>query len=181
MKMIDVIHTDTHGGGIMVFAAHKKSSHKIKKKVGMFLDNEKKLGLHKLSTYKKFATRPPMVKKQLTKMLKDLKKQGKRIAAYGASAKATTLLQYCNIGPGIIDYITDSAPSKQGKYTPGTHIPIVPPETLKSKSVDYIVITAWNYAQNIMEKESWFKDQGGKFIIPIPEPLIVESLKEYEK
>lgn len=173
MKMIDVIHTDTHGGGIMVFAAHKESSHKIKKKVGMFLDNEKKLGLHKLSTYKKFAIRPPMVKKQLTKMLQDLKKQGKRVAAYGASAKATTLLQYCNIGPDLVDYITDSAPSKQGKYTPGTHILIVPPETLKSKPVDYIVITAWNYAQNIMEKESWFKDQGGKFIIPIPDPVMI--------
>ena len=84
------------------------------------------------------------------------------------------MLQYCNIGPDIIDYITDSAPSKIGKYTAGTHIPIVPEETLKKQTPDFILITAWNYAKNIMEvKEKWFKDQGGKFIIPIPEPKII--------
>lgn len=176
MKIIDVIHTDTHGGGIMVFASHSRSSFPIAKAVNKFLENEKRFGLDKLSTYKNFAKRPPIVKEQLTKMLLDLKKKGRKIVAYGASAKATTLLQYCNIGPNIIDYITDSAPSKQGKFTPGTHIPIVKPEILKSKLPDYIVITAWNYANNIMEKEKWFKEGGGKFIIPIPKPRIVELI-----
>ncbi len=174
MKMIDVIHTDTHGGGIMVFAAHESASFPTSKAVGEFLENESQLGLNKLSTYKKFALRPPLVKKKLTKMLLDLKKKGKKITAYGASAKATTLLQYCGIGANIIDYITDSAPSKIGKFTPGTHIPIVPEDTLKKQTPNYIVITAWNYAQHIMEKkEPWFKEAGGKFIIPIPEPKIV--------
>lgn len=173
MKIIDIIHTDTHGGGIMVFAAHASAPFPIGKAVGKFLENEKKLGLHKLSEYKKFAQRPPFVKKKLTEMLLDLKKKGQKIAAYGASAKATTLLQYCNIGPDVIDYITDSAPSKQGKFTPGTRIPVVKPETLKSDTPDYIVITAWNYAENIMEKEKWFKSSGGKFIIPIPDPTII--------
>ncbi len=173
MEIIDVIHTDTHGGGIMVFASHKLSSHSISKTVQEFMENEKKLGLHKISTYKRFAKRPPMVKKSLTKLLKDLKKKGKKITAYGASAKCTTLLQYCNIGSDVIDYITDSAPSKQGKFTPGSHIPIVAPEILKLKTPDYIVITAWNYAKNIMEKENWFTKKGGKFIIPIPEPKII--------
>lgn len=173
MDIIDVIHSDTHGGGIIVFASHSPLPFPIKKSVSEFLNNEKLLGLNKLTTYKKFAKVPPIVKKKLTKILLDLKANGKKIAAYGASAKATTLLQYCSIGPEVIDYITDSAPSKQGKYTPGTHIPIVPPERLKQKKVDYIVITAWNYANNIMEKEKWFKDAGGKFIIPIPEPKII--------
>lgn len=176
MKIIDIIHTDTHGGGIMVFASHSRSSFSTGKAVDKFLGNEKRFGLDKLSTYKKFAKRPPIVKKQLTKMLLNLKKKGKKIIAYGASAKATTLLQYCNIGPNIIDYITDSAPSKQGKFTPGTHIPIVKPEILRSKTPDYIIITAWNYAANIMEKEKWFKEGGGKFIIPIPKPRIVELI-----
>lgn len=175
MEIIDIIHTDTHGGGIMVFATHSPSFLSASKTVGKFLENEEKLGLHKFSTYKKFAKKPPLVRKKLTKMLLDLKKNGKKIAGYGASAKCTTLLQYCNIGPDIIDYITDSAPSKQGKYTPGTHIPIVAPQTLKVKKVDYILITAWNYAQNIMEKENWFTKEGGKFIIPIPQPKIVMS------
>lgn len=173
LKIIDVIHTDTHGGGIMVFVSHLRSEFPIGKAVNEFIEKEKSFGLNKLSTYKKFAQRPPLVKKVLTKMLFDLKKKGKKIVAYGASAKATTLLQYCNIGPDIVEYITDSAPSKQGKFTPGTYIPIVSPDILKTKTPDYIIITAWNYADNIMEKEKWFKDGGGKFIIPIPEPKIV--------
>lgn len=174
LKLIDVTHTDTHGGGIMVYAAHKNSTHKIQPIVAEDLDKEKLLKLNKLSTYQEFAKRPPLVKKNLRSILKKLKKQGKKIAGYGASAKCTTLLQYSNLGADIFDYITDSAPSKQGKYTPGTHIPIVPPEMLKEKPVDYIVITAWNYASNIMEKEKWFTNNGGKFIIPIPEPIIVD-------
>lgn len=174
MEIFDVIHTDTHGGGIMVFASHSPSRIAIEESVDKFLINEKSLGLHKLTTYQNFSKKPPLIKKKLTKILSDLKKRGKKITAYGASAKATTLLQYCNIDTSIIDYITDSAPSKIGKFTPGTHIPIVPEYTLKINKPDYIVITAWNYAKNIMEKkESWFKDQGGKFIIPIPEPVII--------
>lgn len=174
MEIIDVIHTDTHGGGIMVFATHSPSPFAISETVNKLLENEKKTGLDKLSTYQKFAKRPLMVKKKLTKLLLELKKKGKKITAYGASAKATTLLQYCNIGPDLIDYITESAPSKIGKYTPGTHIPILPEDTLKRETPDYIVITAWNYANHIMEKkEKWFHDAGGKFIIPIPEPKII--------
>lgn len=173
MEIIDIIHTDTHGGAIMVFAAHTPSPFPIGKAVSEFIKNENKLGLDKVSAYKKFAKNPPQVKTKLTKMLLDLKKKGKKIVAYGASAKATTLLQYCNLGPEVIQYITDSAPSKIGKYTPGTHIPIVSPDTLKKNIPDYIVITAWNYAKNIMEKETWFKEKGGKFIIPIPEPKII--------
>lgn len=174
MKIIDVMHTDTHGGAVMVFAAHQESLHPVGKKVSEFLEKEQKFGLHKLSVYKKFAKRPLKVKENLTKMLIDLKKKGKKIAAYGASAKATTLLQFCNIGPDIIDYITESAPSKIGKFTPGTHIPIVPEDTLKKQTPDYILITAWNYADHIMNnKETWFKKTGGRFIIPIPEPVII--------
>lgn len=174
MKIIDIIHTDTHGGAIMVFATHLTSPLPVGKTVGELLKQEKKLGMDKISIYKKFAQRPPFVKKGLTKMLLGLKRKGKKIAAYGASAKATTLLQYCHIGPNVIDYITDSAPSKIGKYTPGTHIPIVPEDTLKRQTPDYILITAWNYAEHIMEKkEKWFHDAGGKFIIPIPEPKII--------
>lgn len=174
MEIIDIIHTDTHGGAVMVFAAHSPSPFPVAKVVGEFLKNEKRLGLDKLTTYKKFAKIPPLVKSKLTKMLLNLKKKGKKIVAYGASAKATTLLQYCNIGPDLIEYITDSAPSKIGKYTPGTHIPIVSEDTLKKNKPDYILITAWNYAKNIIEKkEVWFQESGGKFIIPIPEPKII--------
>lgn len=171
LKMIDIIHTDTHGGGIMVFASHKDSKHKVRKSVSKFLKDEKKFGVHKFETFENFAKRPPKVKKDLRKLLLSYKKQGKRIVGYGASAKCTTLLQYCNLDQDIIDYITDSAPSKQGKFTPGSHIPIVKPDELKKNPPDVIVIFAWNYAENIMEKEKWFKESGGKFIIPIPLPV----------
>ncbi len=173
LKMIDVVHTDTHGGGIMVFASHLKSPLQVGKSVSRFMKNEKIMGLSTLKPYRNFAKRPPIVKEKLLKMLKKYKKEGKKIAGYGASAKCTTLLQYCGLGTKTIDYITDSAPSKQGKFTPGTHIPIVPPEKLKEDTPDVILITAWNYAKNIMEKEKWFKERGGKFIIPIPEPRII--------
>lgn len=174
MEIFDVIHTDTHGGGIMVFTCHNSSSFRVRKSVKQFLQMEKEMGIHLIETYHNFAARPQLMKKKLRKLLLELKRLGKKIAAYGASAKGMTLLQYCNIDTSLIDYITDSAPSKQGKFTPGTHIPIVPEDTLKINKPDYIVITAWNYAKNIMEKrESWFKDQGGKFIIPIPEPVVI--------
>ena len=174
MQVFDVKHTDTHGGGIMVFASHNSPlPFKVKRSVKDMLGSEIRFGLHLLKTYKNFAKRSPRVKKQLTRLLIDYKKKGKKIAGYGASAKCTTLLQYCGLGTETIDYITDSAPSKQGKFTPGTHIPIVPPEKLKTSTPDIILITAWNYAKNIMEKEKWFKDQGGKFIIPIPEPVVI--------
>src|SRR3989338_3527926 len=173
MEIIDILHTDTHGGAVMVLASHTPAPFPVGKAVGEFIKNEKKLGLGKISTYKKFAKHPPQVRLKLTKILLDLKKKGKKIVAYGASAKATTLLQYCYIGTDVIEHIPDSAPSKIGKFTPGTHIPIVPADTLKKNRPDYIVITAWNYAKNIMEKEAWFKASGGKFIIPIPEPKII--------
>lgn len=174
MKIIDIIHTDTHGGGIMVFASHTSSSVPVSKMVEKLLTEEKNQGLHRLSTYRRFALKPPRVKKELVKILKDLKRKGGTIVGYGASAKGTTLLQYCNIGTNLIDYVTDNAPSKQGKYTPGTHIPIVPPSRLKENPPDYIVILAWNYAPHIMNvQEQWFSKQGGKFIIPIPFPTIL--------
>lgn len=175
MGVIDVIRTDTHGGGIMVFASHKGSDFPTSEVVFELLESERLAGLYKLSTYRKFAERPPMIKKKLTCMLSDLKKNRKSISAYGASAKGSTLLQYCGFGPDVIDYITDDAPSKQGKYMPGTHIPIVPSIVLREKIPDYILITAWNYASNIMAKESWFKEVGGSFIVPIPEPAIIEA------
>jgi ABC-type Fe3+-hydroxamate transport system substrate-binding protein len=173
LEMFDVKHTDTHGGAIMVFASHSPLKFPIGNNVKKLLNKEKVMGLDKLSTYKKFAERPPMIRQKLVKMLKEIRKNKKRIVGYGASAKCTTLLQYCGINRKLIDYITDSAPSKQGKYTPGTHIPIVSPDKLKLDKPDVIVIFAWNYAENIMEKEKWFKDTGGKFIIPIPEPVVI--------
>jgi SAM-dependent methyltransferase len=173
MEVFDVEHVETEGGSLRVYAAHSPSPFPINTSVGEFLERERADGLDRPETYLKFAKQPQMVKEKLREMLKDLKQQGKKIAGYGASAKGNALLQYCGIGSETINYITDTAPSKQGKYTPGTHIPIVPPERLREETPDYILLLAWNYAPSILKKEEQFRKGGGKFIIPIPKPHVV--------
>ena len=131
------------------------------------------LGLNNKEIFIEFAKRPPIVKEKLNELLKKFKLEGKKVACYGAPAKGNTLLQYVGVMSNDIAYVTDNALSKQGKYTPGTHIPIVSPANLKVETPDYILILAWNYADSIIEREKWFTDQGGKFIIPVPEPRLV--------
>ncbi len=172
LKIFDVSHVSQEGGSIRVSVCH--NNFKIKKNVSIkkFLEKEKKDGLYKINTYKKFSKKPLKVKENLTSILKKLKKNNFEIAGYGASAKGNTLLQYCNINKKLLNYIVDSSPYKQGKYTPQTHIPIVSPEKFKKDMPDYILLLAWNFKDSILSKEKWFLNQGGKFIIPIPEPVI---------
>jgi len=174
LEIFDVKHVDPEGGSLRVYASHSPLPFPINKSIEMFLRKERAQGLDRPQTYLDFTERPKIVKEKLHKILMDLKQQGKKIAGYGASGKGNTLLQYCGINSKILDYITDTAPSKQGKYTPGTHIPIVPPTQLKENTPDYILLLAWNYAESIIEREKWFLEQGGRFIIPIPEPKIIQ-------
>lgn len=174
MSVFDVKHVETHGGSLRVFASLATSKIPVSSSVEEMLNQEKEAGLDTLETYLKFAKIPSQNKNTLRKMLLQLKHKNKKIVGYGAPAKAATLLQYCQIGPEIIDYITDAAPSKQGLFLPGVHIPIVSPSVLSSNTPDYIVVLAWNYAENIIKKESWFRKNGGKFIIPVPTPRILE-------
>lgn len=173
MEIFDVKHTGTEGGSLRIYASHSPLFLRVDNSVAEFLKEELMNGLDRTKTYLAYAKRPKMMKEKIIKMLTDFKRQGKKIAGYGASAKGNTLLQYCGIDSKIIDYITDNAPTKQGKYTPGTHIPIVAPAKLKEKTPDCILLLAWNFASSIIEKEKWFLEQGGKFIIPIPEPRII--------
>lgn len=174
LKIFDVKRVEPEGGSLRVYASHAPLLFPVRKSVNSFLKKECAQGLNRLQTYLDFTKRPEMVKEKLCKMLTGLKRQGKKIAGYGASGKGNTLLQYCEITPEILDYITDNTPSKQGKYTPGTHIPIVPPTQLRKDTPDYILLLAWNYADDIIKREKWFLEQGGKFIIPIPEPKIIQ-------
>jgi D-mycarose 3-C-methyltransferase len=112
-------------------------------------------------------------KKELVETLTVLKKLGKRIVGYGAPAKGNTLLNYCKIGPKFLDYLIDTTPAKQGKYSPGMHIPVVSPEKFYKDPPDYALMLAWNYKEEILKKESKFIENGGKFIVPIPEPEVV--------
>ena len=106
-------------------------------------------------------------------MLRDLKKQGKRIVGDTAPTKGNTLLNYCEIGADLLDYIVEMNPLKQGMYTPGTHIPIYPVEKIYDDKPDYLLILAWNIKEDIMRQQKRYHDLGGKFIIPIPTPRIL--------
>lgn len=173
LEVFDVQRVSGQGGSLRIFAGHLPLLHPITEAVKLLVEKEASEGLYELATYQNFAEKPQKTKKDLVKLLTELKKSGKTIVGYGAPAKGNTLLQYCGIGTDLIDYIVDAAPSKQGKLTPGTHIPIFPPSLLREKTPDYILILAWNYADSIIERESWLKDLGVKFIKPVPEVTIL--------
>jgi SAM-dependent methyltransferase len=169
-EILDVSLLPIHGESLRVTLGKTDSPNKS---VGLFLKKEKKLGLEKSEAYAKFAQKVENSKIKLTTLLKKLKKKGKKIAGYGAPAKGNTLLNYCRIGPDILDFITDTTPLKQGLLTPGTHIPIAPPEKMNEMPPDYILLLAWNYAPEILKKETALRKKGVKFIIPVPKVKII--------
>ncbi len=172
LEIFDVKHTPAQGGSLRVFASHP-GAFKKEKSVGQLLNLEKKKGLNEYRIFEKFGDKVSALKENLTSLLVKIKKEGKKIAGYGAPAKGNTLMQSFGINSEILDYIVDNAPSKQGRLTPGTNIPIKSPDCLKAGPPDYLLILAWNYADSIIQKENWFKEKGGKFIVPIPQLKIV--------
>ena len=172
MMVFDVEETDSHGGSIRVFIKKNESKRRIREIVEKFIKTEKSLGLGKIQTYQKFAKKIEQNKKDLKKLLKQLKSQGKSIIGYGAPAKGNTLLNYFNIGTQILDYIVEDSQYKQGLFTPGMHIPVVSPKEISKTNPDFIFILAWNFAKPIMKKLDQFKKDGGRFIVPVPAPKI---------
>ena len=151
----------------------RKGAHPVNPIVEKLIEEEKSRGLDKLETYLELARRVEKQKQKLLKTLKDLKAQGKKIAGYGASAKGNTMLNYCRIGQELLDYVLDDLPLKQNKFTPGMHIPTVDRAYVSSHRPDYYLLLAWNYAENVLNKEKDFQEQGGKFIIPVEGVKIV--------
>lgn len=173
LRIIDARTIPTHGESFQIHAARKGSLHPVLSSVARVREEEDRLGLNDPKTYKAFAKEVEKLKTDLVALLKDLKKQGKRIVGYGAPGKGTTLLNYCGIGHETLEYIVDSTPIKQGLYMPGTTIPIRHPDVLKSDAPDYLLLLAWNYADAILKREQLLRDRGMKFIIPVPRLEIV--------
>jgi SAM-dependent methyltransferase len=173
LKIVNVELVPIHGGSIRVFVSKEKASYEINESVRQLLSLEKYKRLHEITAYREFAERVEKPKSDLVGLLQKLKSENKKVIGYGAAAKGNILLNYCHIGPDLLEFIADLNPMKQGKFTPGTHIPVYSPERIYETRPDYMVLLAWNFADEIMEQQAEFKEQGGKFIIPIPELKII--------
>jgi len=172
LELVNVFPQKTHGGSMRYQLSHA-GAFPISESVSRLLDQEKALGLHSVLTYSNFREEVAQSRNDLVNLLQDLKSQGKRIAGYGATSKSTTILNYCNIGPDLIEYISDTTPIKQGKFTPGMHIPVKPYDAFASNPPDYAVLFAWNHAEEIMAKEQGFMKAGGRWIVHVPKAGIL--------
>jgi hypothetical protein len=179
LKIIDVEELGTHGGSLRVYLAHQASSHQPSEAVGVLLAREDKLGFRDIAAYSAFADQVKATKRKLLAALIAIKDEGKTICGYGAPGKGNTLLNYCAIGTDFLDFTVDRNPYKHGRYTPGMHIPILPPEEIDKTKPDYIFILPWNLKREIMQQMRHAADWGAKFIIPIPEVTIIDPKDVY--
>jgi hypothetical protein len=138
------------------------------------LSHERHWGIDQLAAYRDFATRVADLKSQLVALLGDLKARGKTIAAYGASAKGSTLLNYFGLGRETLDFLVDRSTVKQGKYAPGTHLRIDSPTRLLEDKPDFVLLLTWNFADEILAQQQEYVRRGGRFILPLPVPRLVE-------
>jgi len=173
MELVDIEHIPVHGGSMRYTIAHKKAK-KLSSSVNQQLTHEKYMGLDKDITYKKLRKNIEKSREDLIILLKKIKAQGKRLVAYGATSKSTTITNYCGIGPDLIEFISDTTPIKQNKYSPGTHIPILPAEKFKSNYPDYALLFAWNHAKEIMAYEQDYIKSSGKWLLYVPEVKITD-------
>ena len=159
----------THGGSLRVYGCHEECAFAIKPSVSALLDEEKVFGLKELKTYTQFQGQVEKIKDNLLSFLIERKSSGDLIAAYGAAAKGNTLLNYAGVKSDLLPFVCDAAQIKQGKFLPGSHIPIVPPERLLQSRPDYVLIFPWNIAREIMRENAELVAGGTKFVVAIPE------------
>ena len=170
MELVDAVRVDAHGGSLRGIAKRKGGRWPKQAAVGALIADEARLGLHAPEAYQRFFANIEARKRELTQLLARLKSEGKRVAGYGAPAKATTLMFHFGLGPEALEYVIDDSPLKQGLYTPGHHIPVVPSTYLAdpARRPDYALILAWNFADPIIAKQQPFRSAGGRFIVPLP-------------
>lgn len=172
MEIFDVEERDIHGGSFRVYVS-RKGKQQVSPNIEAMIRNEELSGIYDLDVLKRFADAVDNNRQELLWLLRQLKRDGKRIAAVSAPAKGMTLLNYCHLGTETLDFITEKSTLKIGRYTPGTHIPVYSDAELLEQMPDYALLLAWNFAKEIMANLQEYRDRGGKFIIPIPTPVIV--------
>jgi hypothetical protein len=175
LTIFDVDELSTHGGSLRIYARHAEDGTKpVTERIVGLRTREEAAGLDRIETYGAFSEKVKESKRKLLEFLIGAKSAGKTICGYGAPGKGNTLLNYCGIRTDFLDYTVDRNPYKQGKFTPGTHIPIFPPDRIRETRPDYLFILPWNFKDEIMGQMSYIRDWGGKFIVPIPEVKVYE-------
>jgi SAM-dependent methyltransferase len=175
LTLFDVEELPTHGGSLRIHARHDADASKpVGERVAGLLAREETAGLGRLETYRSFAGRVQRVKRGLLRFLIQAREEGRSVAAYGAPAKGNTLLNYCGVRTDFIDYTVDRSPHKQGRYLPGTRIPIHGPDRLRETRPDYVLILPWNLKKEIMGQMSDVRSWGGRFVVAIPEVRVLE-------
>jgi SAM-dependent methyltransferase len=173
LKVFDVEELRSHGGSLRVFACKAESkTHPLEPNVRKVLADEVQAGLDKVEGYNSFAQQVKETKFALVDFLLSAAMRGKKVAGYGAPGKSATLLHYCGIGKDLIEYTVDRSPYKQGRFLPGSRIPIYHPERIRETKPDYVVILPWNLKDEIMEQLQFIREWGGSFVVPIPKVTV---------
>ncbi|BDM71247.1 methyltransferase [Streptomyces nigrescens] len=175
LRLFDVERLPVHGGSILAFVGLREGPWEQQGSVAELFAAEQAAGLHQDAAYGEFAHKVARVRQELPRLVRGLVAQGARVAGYGASAKGTTLLNICGIGADELQFCSDTTVLKQGKVLPGTHVPVCSPQSAAAEPPDYYLLLAWNYADEILEKERRFLDNGGRFILPVPEPVVLSA------
>lgn len=174
LTLFDVEELATHGGSLRIYARHAEdASHPVSQHVIALRAREEAAGLTSVACYCSFAEQAEETKRKLLEFLIHVKREGKSVVGYGAPGKGNTLLNYCGIRSDFLDYTVDRSPYKQGKFLPGTHIPIFHPDYIKQTYPDYVLILPWNVKEEIMEQMAFIREWGGQFVVPIPEVRVI--------
>ncbi len=169
LDLFDVEELPTHGGSLRIFAGHAENrTRKISERIDALLEKETARGLGALDCYRGFQEKADSIKCELLGFLIEQKKHNKKVAAYGAAAKGNTLLNYCGVRNDLVAFVVDASPHKQGKYLPGSHIPVVNEEDIKKHKPDYVLVLPWNIKEEIMEQLNYIREWNGRFVTAIP-------------
>jgi methylation protein EvaC len=172
LELIDVLPQKVHGGSMRYVLSHK-GAYPVSESVGRLLEKEAALGLGGRETFQRLRKNVETSRDQLRDMLEELSRGGRRVAGYAATSKSTTVTNYCGLDSRLVEFISDTTPVKQGKFSPGAHIPIRPYEEFKTNYPDYGLLFGWNHAEEIMAKEQAFTDAGGKWIVYVPKVQVL--------